>query len=143
MKPKYNMKKFMKKGFTLIELLVTIGLIAIIAAFAVALINPADKALQASDAKVANDIGQIATAVQSYTAQNNGNFPATTGALVTSELSVYPVAPDGYNAYTFDPAPSGCTTACTSVVVTGQLKSAKYVGGTTVYDTWRGGSAGG
>ncbi|KKU64644.1 MAG: hypothetical protein UX86_C0006G0012 [Candidatus Amesbacteria bacterium GW2011_GWC1_47_15] len=60
-----------KKGFTLIELLVVIGVLAVIAAGVVALINPQDKIAQANDSKVINDIGQYATALQSYSAQNN------------------------------------------------------------------------
>jgi prepilin-type N-terminal cleavage/methylation domain-containing protein len=90
--------KFMKKGFTLIELLVVIGVLAIIAAGVAFLINPQDKLLQANDAKVQNDIGQLATALQSYAAQHNGAYPSGAGGglsiLVTNgEITQVPVPP--------------------------------------------------
>ena len=91
-------------GFTLIELLVVIGVLGVIAAGVVALIDPVDKLAQANDAKAQNDVSQIATALQSYAAQNNGLYPtsaeysAGTSVLVSSgELSVMPVATTGYS----------------------------------------------
>lgn len=119
----------MKKAFTLIELLVVIGILAVIAAGVVVLINPQDKLNAANDSKVQSDIGQGATAAQSYAATHNGYYPAVWNDLVVSgDLTVAPAAPAGYVAYAFTPAPAGCTagTTCTSLVVTGTLKSIKY-----------------
>ena len=62
--------KFFNKGFTLIELLVTIGVLAVVAAGVVALLDPRDKILQGGDSKVLSDIGQISTAAQAFAAQN-------------------------------------------------------------------------
>lgn len=114
------MHNFIKKGFTLIELLVTIGILAVVAAGVVALINPQDKLRQASDAKVLNDIGQIATAVQSYAAQNaTGRYPSTVAELQT-EINQVPAAPNGYTyTSTYDAvAPVGET-----FVITGDIQS--------------------
>lgn len=119
-----------KKGFTLIELLVVIGVLAVIAAGVVALINPQDKLMQANDAKVQNDIGQVATALQSYAAQNaTGAYPATGWAAMSTalgsgvggsgELVTVPVASTGV---TYSYALNG-TTAC----LHGTLRSRKYV----------------
>lgn len=118
------------KGFTLIELLVVIGVLAVVAAGVVALINPQDKLLQAGDSKVQSDIGQVATALQSYAAQNaTGSYPATgwaamstaigSGAGGSGELVAIPVSATNVT-YTYQL--SG-TTAC----LHGTLRSRKYV----------------
>ncbi|OGD09875.1 hypothetical protein A2395_01325 [Candidatus Amesbacteria bacterium RIFOXYB1_FULL_47_9] len=115
-----------KKGFTLIELLVVIGVLAVIAAGVVALINPQDKIAQANDSKVINDIGQYATALQSYSAQNNGLYPDTDyvgmKAVVqsTGELTAAPDAPTGYASYEYS------TTSGADARVCGQVKALKY-----------------
>lgn len=110
-----------KKGFTLIELLVVIGVLAVIAAGVVALIDPVDKNRAAMDAKVQSDIGQIATAMQSYAARDAaGLYPPALTNLAPSELVRLPSAPSGYATYNC----SGCGTA--TVVVCGELKSKKY-----------------
>ncbi len=90
-----------KKGFTLIELLVVIGIMAVLAAGVVALINPLEKTRQANDANIQNAVGQVATALQSYAAQQtNGNYPTVAqGGLsqltLTGELVALPVLPAG------------------------------------------------
>ena len=116
------MNRKMKRGFTLIELLVVIGVMAVIAAGVVALINPQDKLLQASDAKVQNDIGQMASSLQSSAAQNSSGFyPAALGDLVTNgELISLPVQPNGYAAWTYTGGGTATVTLC------GQLRSRKY-----------------
>lgn len=53
-------------GFTLVELLVVLVILAVIASGVVIAVNPARRINQAKDAKVKSDIGQIATALQSY-----------------------------------------------------------------------------
>jgi prepilin-type N-terminal cleavage/methylation domain-containing protein len=53
-------------GFTLIELLITIAIIGILSAAVLVGLNPAQKMKQAGDSKVKSDVGQAATALQSY-----------------------------------------------------------------------------
>ena len=110
--------KLFKKGFTLVELLVTIGILAVVAAGVIALIDPRDKLLQANDAKVLNDIGQIATAAQSYAAQNQGNYPVDSTALRT-ELTSIPTAPSGYT--------ETISYSVTAFYAAGQLRSNRYL----------------
>lgn len=111
-----------RKGFTLIELLVVIGIMAVLAAGVVALINPLEKTRQAQDANVQSGIGQVATALQSFAAQQTtGTYPTTAQGvahLVTvGELTALP-AGVAFN-YT------GGATA----VVSSALASAKYIQG--------------
>ena len=122
----------LKKGFTLIELLVVIGVLAVIAAGVVSLINPQDKLNAANDAKVQSDFGEIGTASQAYAATHGGFYEAALGDLVTSgDLASVPTAPTGYNAYTgaVVNTPNPCTagTTCTAFSISAQLKSKKYV----------------
>ncbi len=131
----------MLKGFTLIELLVVIGILAVLAAGVVALINPQDKLYAANDSKVQSDIGELATGSQAYAATHNGFFPAAAADLVTSgDLGSAPTPPTGYGAaYGFAITPAGCSAGvtCTSVIITGTLKSKKYAGATPATPVWR------
>lgn len=121
--------KFIKKGFTLIELLVTIGILAVVAAGVIALINPQEKTRQAQDANAQSAIGQVATALQSYSAQRPaGDYPLTAvwggwgvgNILVTSgELVAMPNLPVLYTTNYV-----GTATAATVGV---RLLSAKYL----------------
>lgn len=132
-------KKF-KKGFTLIELLVVIGVLAVIAAGVVSLINPQDKIRQANDAKIQSDIGQLATGIQSYAAQQpSGTYPVNLNALLTSgELKSVPLTPAG-GAYGYTPLPAGClgtaASPCTDARIHQALTSLKYTSVATA-DTW-------
>jgi prepilin-type N-terminal cleavage/methylation domain-containing protein len=135
-----------KKGFTLIELLVVIGVLAVLMAGVVALINPVEKNRQALDARVFNDIGQMSTAVQTIAAtQSDGAYPCLTaaagcinptvsmlaylgnGANASSELQAVPTAPNGgaapFSAYLYF-APAG--TRPTAFELYGKLGSNKY-----------------
>jgi prepilin-type N-terminal cleavage/methylation domain-containing protein len=123
-----------RKAFTLIELLVVIGIMAVLAAGVVALIDPIDKNRAATDAKVQNDIGQYATALQSYAATHDGAYPTAANfpaALVSSgDLTNSPSAPTmtGYAAYAYT------FTSATDVTVCGNLNSKKYTA--TPMFTW-------
>lgn len=121
--------KFFNKGFTLIELLVTIGVLAVVAAGVVALLDPRDKILQGGDSKVLSDIGQISTAAQAFAAQN-GRYPSGPGVAgppateLRSELQNIPTAPNGFVAYalTYDAAaPVGET-----FVAVGEIRSNRF-----------------
>jgi prepilin-type N-terminal cleavage/methylation domain-containing protein len=131
--------KLMKKGFTLIELLVTIAIVAVLAAAVLVAINPQDKIYSANDSTVQADVAAIATASSTYATANSGFYPATIAQLVPGELTIAPTAPTGYSAYSLVAAPSGCTggTTCTSVVVTGQVKSTRLTATAASPKFWR------
>jgi len=126
------MKDNFKKAFTLIELLIVIGIMAVIAAGVVALIDPVEKTRQANDANIQSGIGQIAGALQSYAAQQtDGSYPQP-GATVTTrldplvtagELKALPKLPANYGEYfyTVDAVPA------TSVTAAARLFSKKYL----------------
>src|SRR3954468_17351749 len=62
-----------RKGFTLVETVVTVGLLAVLAAFVVpSVIRKADAA---DPLKVANDLGAIGTALQTFTSDFKGTMP--------------------------------------------------------------------
>lgn len=115
--------KIVQKGFTLIELLIVIAILGVLAAAVVTAINPVKKIKQANDAKIKNDIGQIATAMQAYYTLN-ASYPAELSTLETAqELKKLPVAPTG-SAYNLAISPAGCTTAaktCTEVRISAVL----------------------
>jgi prepilin-type N-terminal cleavage/methylation domain-containing protein len=64
------------KGFTLIELLIVIGIIAILASGVIVAINPGRQFQQARNATRSTHMATIRSAVMSFAAENNGNFPA-------------------------------------------------------------------
>ncbi|OGC97158.1 hypothetical protein A2634_01715 [Candidatus Amesbacteria bacterium RIFCSPHIGHO2_01_FULL_48_32] len=91
-----------RQGFTLIELLVTIGVLAVVAAGVIATINPQQKIFQARDAQTQSGVGQIATALQSWAAVNNGLYPAALATLVTDgEMTVLPPAAPGAGGWVY------------------------------------------
>lgn len=130
----------LKKGFTLIELLVVIGIMAVLMAGVVALIDPVDKNKQALDSRSQSNIAQIATAEESYAAQHNGVYAANDTDLQTyGELKSVINWPTGY-AIQWATTPPACTTAannCTAIIVCGTLTSKKYIGGATKWPFWR------
>jgi prepilin-type N-terminal cleavage/methylation domain-containing protein len=91
-----------KRGFTLIELLVVIAVLAVLAAGVIVAINPRKRINQANDAKIRNDIGQIATALEAYYTTNQ-HYPTALADLTASQdLKVVPVPPaGGGGAYTY------------------------------------------
>lgn len=140
MKLKTALSKVSSKGFTLIELLIVIAILGILAGGLLVAIDPVDKTNAANDARVQSNIDSISRAAESYAVQRNGFFPAATTDLTTSgELRAVPTAPGGYSAYVYTPTPAGCTagTTCTSFIVTGQLKSKRFVNATPSTPVWR------
>ncbi len=63
------------KGFTLIELLIVIGIIAILASGVIVAINPGRQFEQARNSTRSTHMGTIRSAIMSYAAENDGNFP--------------------------------------------------------------------
>lgn len=103
-----------KKGFTLIELLVTIGILAVVMAAVLAAINPQQKVFASYDAQAQAGIGQIATALQSWSSQSNGLFPTDAqglAQLVTdNEFQALPPFPPNVSSWNYD-ANATATTA--------------------------------
>ncbi len=64
-----------QRGFTLIELLIAIAMIGILAATAVAIINPLEQIKKGRDAQRKNDLIQIRNALDAYNSDNN-RYPA-------------------------------------------------------------------
>jgi len=114
--------KIIQKGFTLIELLIVIAVLGVLAAAVVTAINPAKRIKQANDAKIKNDVGQLATALQAYYTTNE-TYPETLNLLtVSGDLKTIPTAPTG-SSYILD-VPADCTAAlktCTEVALHAQL----------------------
>jgi type II secretion system protein G len=63
------------QGFTLIELLITIGIVGILAAGLISIVNPMAQYQRANDAKRKSDLSQIQKALESYY-QDVGTYPA-------------------------------------------------------------------
>lgn len=66
------------KGFTLIELLVVITILGILAAVVMVAINPGERINEANDSGKKNDVGQVATALESYFTAKNGSYTGAT-----------------------------------------------------------------
>ncbi len=128
----------LKRAFTLIELLVVIGILAVLMAGVVALIDPVDKNRAANDAQMQSLVANAATAEESYAATHNGCYARTWANLNTAgELkTATPNIPStgGYVAPTFTiGAVATCTNAneTDSINVCANLKSKRYTGPAT------------
>lgn len=121
-----QIKKNLHKGFTLIELLIVIAILGILAAATLAVLDPVDKIRNGNDAKVEQDIVNVAKAAEAYAAVNNGLYPSGTFAQVTTilvtagDLRSAPTPPGTYTAYTWTGG------GATSFIVSGQLRSKRY-----------------
>lgn len=84
------------RGFTLLELLLFIVVLGVIVAVIFSLVNPLKRINQAKDAKIRNDIDQIANGLQWYMAMYL-KFPAdpATALVASGDLKTYPTSPDG------------------------------------------------
>jgi len=79
-----------KKGFTLIELLIVIGIIGILAAAVIVVLNPAELLAQARDGTRLSDIDSVNSAINLYIASVDDfdlNSGAATGTIATVNVS--------------------------------------------------------
>lgn len=121
------------KGFTLIELLVVIAVLGVLAAGVFTAINPLKRIQQANDAKIKNDISQIAQAEQAYfTSSSSSGAPYYAREVSTlsgagADLKVEPYQPGSTTPYVVTGATTAgaaCTTAlknCAEVTVSAPL----------------------
>ena len=113
----------------MIELLVVIGILAVLMAGVVALIDPADKTKQANDAVMQSLVANAATAEEAYAATHNGCYAQTWAALNTAgELkAAAPNVPATYAAPTFTGAVGTCVAPeWDSVIICATLRSKRY-----------------
>lgn len=68
-----------QKGFTLIELVVVIGILAILAAFVFALLDPLTQFQKSDDGKRKFDLAQVQRALEQYY-QDYGRYPASSAS---------------------------------------------------------------
>ncbi|MDO8487111.1 MAG: type II secretion system protein [Candidatus Curtissbacteria bacterium] len=107
-----------KRGFTLLELIIAVAVMGILAAAVIVSINPNKRQNQARDATIKNDIGQIASGLQSYfTSGTVGTYPGSLLALTTSsDLKSIPTPPaPGSGVYTYAPAVDGGGGVCDGI----------------------------
>ncbi len=67
-----------ERGFTLIELIVVIGIISILSAMLIAIVNPLAQFQKARDAQRKSDLSQMQKEMEQYY-QDTGHYPSVTG----------------------------------------------------------------
>jgi prepilin-type N-terminal cleavage/methylation domain-containing protein len=119
-----------RSGFTLLELLVVIAVAAILVSVASASYSTAQK--KARDGRRMGDMKAIQNAAEQFYADSNSAYPASKAAFTATYLpNGFPYDPKcpagtcaaGFTDYAYTVAPVGCTTACTSYVLTATLES--------------------
>ncbi|MDR5695464.1 MAG: prepilin-type N-terminal cleavage/methylation domain-containing protein [Armatimonadota bacterium] len=129
------------RGFTLIELLIVIAIIAILAA--VLIPNFLRSRAQAKVSATKSNMKNIATALESYAVDNNGNYPIESGdaSQVLSLLKdnnymkEVPKEPDGGEyTYTYQAGPPPSYSLCDDTT----LKAIKTSATALIYDPARG-----
>lgn len=92
-------RKHLSSGFTLIELLVVLGILSVLAAVLLVLIDPIEQFARTDDTGRKSSIAQLSQAMQSYYAQHGAVWPTVANwnsDLVNSgELKTFPTNPPG------------------------------------------------
>ncbi len=108
-------------GFTIVELLVVIVVIAILVALTLPNLFGLQK--RARDDTRKNDLKNIQAQLETYF-NDNTHYPSQLSTLVPDYLSSVPADPKS-GAYTYTPAPSGCTNNCSSYALAATLENDK------------------
>ena len=107
-----------KKGFTLIELLIVIGILAILVAAVVVVLNPAQLLAQARDGQRMSDMDSLRSAINLYLATAASPSLTTTSTMTSGSSSTFATAAGAGD--TVDIALFGASTlTSSSTVVTG------------------------
>lgn len=81
------------KGFTLIELLLVVGILGILSAAILAILDPISQFQKGNDSKRKSDLSQIQKAIEIYY-QDKGRYPRSTG-------SIYYCLQDFFSPFTY------------------------------------------
>lgn len=123
------MLKTAKKGFTLIELLIVIIILTILISIVVGVAYQSNKK-RANDVKRKADISSIQKKLEEYFVDKSA-YPDAISGLEPNYFAAgkTPTDPSTKAAYSYTPAPSGCTTACTSYTLSATLENSNDNGG--------------
>ena len=80
--------KSFSKGFTLIELLIVITIIAALAVTVFVALNPAQRLLDARNARRTTDVQSILTAIHEFIVDNKGTYPTGLSSAGTAETQL-------------------------------------------------------
>lgn len=107
----------MRQGFTIIELVIVVGILALLAATSILILNPADQLAKARNDQRRANLNLILNAVGQNIADNTGGFNCASGAVPSATTTMadnnpivgdYNIAPCLVSAYLqtlpFDPA---------------------------------------
>ncbi len=98
-------RKYISQGFTLIELLVVLGVLSVLAAVLLVLVDPVEQLARADDTGRKSSITQLGRSLQGYYTQNGAAWPAANTwrtSLTNSELRLFPSNPSGITFATAD-----------------------------------------
>lgn len=82
---KINLSKKFSSGFTLIELLIVITIISALAVTVFVALNPAQRLLDARNARRTSDVDSILTALHTFIVDNKGTYPTGLASTGTAE----------------------------------------------------------
>lgn len=106
-------------GFTIVELLVVIVVIAILVALTLPNLFGLQRRARDDDRK--NDLKNVQQALETYY-NDNTVYPSALAGLVPDYIAEIPTDPQGAT-YTYESAPTGCTTACSSYALKANLEN--------------------
>ncbi|MDP1743656.1 MAG: type II secretion system protein [Candidatus Amesbacteria bacterium] len=82
-----------KKGFTLIEFMVAMSLVSILSTMAIGNFMGSQK--RGRDVRRQSDLNQYRVALENWSSNNQGAYPASTNLLVPDYLASHPTEPQG------------------------------------------------